>query len=55
MEYYLCDSNGNKVYEGQFKDGYEEGYGIAYHSNGNKAYEGDLKMINVKAMEYYIL
>ena len=34
-------SNGD-IYEGEFKNGLREGYGILYYSNGNK-YEGEFK------------
>ena len=35
--------NGNKEYEGYFKEGIKEGKGISYDEKGNKVYEGDFK------------
>ena len=40
IEYY---ENGNKEYEGDWKEGKADGKGIEYYENGNKRYEGDCK------------
>ena len=40
IEYY---ENGNKKYEGDFKEGKPNGKGIEYYENGNKRYEGYFK------------
>jgi antitoxin component YwqK of YwqJK toxin-antitoxin module len=31
------------MYEGEWEDGFEHGYGIEYYNGGNKYYEGEWK------------
>ena len=52
IDYY---ENGNKRYEGDYKEGKADGKGIEYYENGNKRYEGDWKdgMPNGKGILYY--
>ena len=49
------DENGNKLYEGDWKNGNPEGKRIKYYKNGNKEYEGDFKNGNAegKGIKYY--
>ena len=35
--------NGNKKYEGEWRDGNANGKGVGYYENGNKMYEGEWK------------
>ena len=46
--------NGNKRYEGNWKEGKANGKGIRYYENGNKYYEGDFKNgeANGKGLKY---
>ena len=47
--------NGNKCYEGDFKEDKWNGKGIGYYKNGNKGYEGEFKegKANGKGIGYY--
>ena len=51
----LYDEDGNKLYEGDYKNDKCHGKGILYEENGNKFYEGDWKegKIDGKGIEYY--
>ena len=50
-EYY---KNGNKRYEGDFKDGKQHRTGIEYYENGQKKYEAGYKLgqYHNKGIEY---
>ena len=51
--YILYYPNGNKLYEGELKNGNFEGRGIYYDENGNKRYEGEFKDNNYEGRGIY--